>query len=202
MTSPPRIPLIALVAVLLLTLVLVPVFSGVAREAVAVPLWYAIWLIRLILYSVHQSLTWAVLLTVVVYVAIRSLLRPPEPLRPPDAVVRHRGQVRILNRWIQDRGRRLYVKWRLAQRLSKLALEVLAYTHHLTPGQVRATLQEIDASPEIRSYLKAGLTMILPPRPDGLDRLLHRLRLQTSDSPLDLDPELVVRFLEGQLDAS
>jgi len=195
-----RLALIA--ATLLLTAILALALSDLTQEAVAVPIWYVIWIGQLLFNAIPQSLLWALFLTVALVIAVRSLLKRPQSKEEPAIEPIHTGQVQVLLSWIQRQEESDYFKQRLAQHLGKLALEALAYQRRLTLSELRQHLRSLDAPPEIRAYLQAGLAPT-PSRPISLaSRLLHSLGLRRTTSPLDLDPEIVVQFVERQLGAT
>lgn len=195
-------------AVAALTITLAVLLVGVAREAVAVPVWYVIFVGNLVLGFFPQSLLWSLLLAAVLLIAAKSLVR-----RRGQAAgggrrldVAYPGRVRALLRWIQNANEGVYFKQRLAQHLGRLIVEAQAYRERLAPGSIKQRLDSLDAPPEIRAYLQAGLTPFAQPSTGPLSllrRLFKRwLRPDTPTSPLDLDPERAVQFLEHQLEAA
>jgi len=202
-TKPASRNYLALIAAtVLLTAILALALFDLTQEAVAVPIWYVIWLGQLLFQAIPQSLLWALFLTVALVVAVRSLLKRPQPEEESAIEPIHSGQVRVLVSWIQHQEESDYFKRRLAQHLGNLTLEALAYQRRLTLRESRQHLRSLDAPPEIRAYLQAGLTPT-PSRPISLaSRLLHSLGLRRTTSPLDLDPEIVVQFVERQLGAT
>jgi hypothetical protein len=195
--------LLLLGLILLLAAPLVLVLRGFVREAVVVPLLYVLWIGRLLFRSIPQSLLWALLLAVALLLATRSLVERKKRLRETRGAEAERtGRVGLWARRIRLTARGDYSRWGLAQHLGKLALEVLAHQERLSARQTRRYLEtgELDVPPEIRAYLHARFRPT-PPRPIGIfSRLMQRRRLGVQVSPLDVDPEAVVRFLEGQLE--
>jgi len=192
-----RLALIA--ATLLLTAILALALPDLTREAIVVPIWYVIWMGQLLFRAIPQALLWALLFTIALVVAVRSLRKRPQFEEKPEIEPIYTGQVHVLLRWIQHREKRGYCKHRLAQHLGRLTLETLAHQRQLTSGEIKWHLGSLDAPPEVRAYLQAGLTPT-PSRPGGrLSRLLDRLGWRRATSPLDLDPEIVVQFVERQL---
>jgi hypothetical protein len=192
-----RLALIA--ATLLLTAILALALPDLTQEAIAVPIWYVIWVGQLLFRAIPQPLLWALFLAIALVVAVRSLLKRP-PFKGESKVEPfHTGQVQVLLRWIQYQEKADYFKRRLAQHLGKLTLETLAHQRRLTLREIRQHLGGLDAPPEVRAYLQAGLTPT-PSRPISLfSRLLYILRWRRAASPLDLDSEIVVQFVERQL---
>lgn len=199
MSTPLRNYLALIAATLLLTVILALALSDLTQEAVAGPIWYVIWIGQLLFHAIPQAILWALLFAIALVVAVRSLLKRPQFEEEPEIEPIYTGQVRVLLRWIQYQEERDYFKQRLAQHLGRLTLETLAYRKRLTLREVRRHLGSLDAPPEIRAYLQAGLTPMLPRPGSLLSRLLHGLGLRRATSPLDLHPEIVVQFVERQL---
>jgi hypothetical protein len=188
---------------LLLAAPLVLVLRDFAREAIVVPLLYVLWLGRLLFQSIPQPLLWSLFLTLVLFVAVRSLVKrrgSVGEMREPEA--ESPGRVRVWARRIQLAARGDYSRWRLAHYVRKLILDVLAHRERLTPEQLKRRLGtgEVHAPLAVQAYLRAGL-MPMPSGPIGfLSRLRHRLRSRARTSPLDADLESAVQFLENQLE--
>jgi hypothetical protein len=198
MSTPSRNYLALITATLLLTVILALALPDLTREAIVVPIWYAIWIGQLLFHAIPQAILWALLFTIALVVAVRSLLKRPQFEEKPEIEPIYTGQVHVLLRWIHQEERD-YFKHRLAQHLGRLTLETLAYRKRLTLMEIRPLMGSMDAPPEVRAYLQAGLTP-MPPRPGGLlSRLLRSLGLRRATSPLDLHPEIVVQFIERQL---
>jgi hypothetical protein len=194
--------LILLILLLLLAVPLALVLRNWTREAIVIPLLYLVWLGRLVLASIPQSLIWAVFLLAAAYIAVKSLSgrrNPPAQPRPESEI--YMGRVALWARRIHVAAHGYYYRWNLANALGRLGLELSTY--HARPNRAQRDayheIEKLAAPPEIQAYLQAGLTS--PPM-----RSLHLfsslgqwLRPQVSDSPLDLDPEKVIRFLEDQM---
>jgi hypothetical protein len=195
--------LLLLGLVLLLAAPLVLVLRDFAREAIVVPLLYVLWLGRLLFRSIPQPLLWSLFLTLVLFVAVRSLgRRGGSAGGMREAEEEYPGRVWVWARRIQLAARGDYSRWRLAHYLRKLILDVLAHRERLTPEQLKRRLGtgEVDAPPAVQAYLRAGL-MLMPSGPIGLfSRLRQQLRSRARTSPLDADLESAVQFLENQLE--
>jgi hypothetical protein len=163
---------------------------------------------NLVLGFFPQPLLWSLFLAVVLLIAVKSLARRKEQAAQGrrKLEVIYPGRVRALLRWIQNANEGIYFKQRLAQHLGKLTVEARAYRERFAPGSIKQRLDRLDAPPEIRAYLQAGLVPFAQPSTGPLSflrRLFKRwLQPSTPVSPLDLDPERVVQFLEHQLEAS
>jgi hypothetical protein len=199
--------------VLLLAIPITFVMRDVAREMIVVPLLYFLWLGRLLWQSLPQALLWILFLVLGLYVAAKSLSVERDRTRRGGPVrgsakdeVGYPGPVAVWARRVELARHREYYRWYLAQQLGRLAQEVLAYRARLALDQVEPpqVLREdrLDIPPKIRAYFEVG-QRLTPPRYvrfPRLSRLISRLRSPAEDSPLSLDPERVIRFLERQLE--
>ena len=68
-----------------------------------------------------------------------------------EAELYDKGQVHVLARWVHLAARGGYFKWRLAQHLRELTVEVLAHDEGTTPEQIKQQLRKgrLDAPSEI-----------------------------------------------------
>ena len=187
--------------VLLVAIPLALVLRDVVRQVLVVPLLYLLWLGSLLFHAVPQVFFWALLLAITLFLAVRSLTRRGRPPRETrDEKPGYPGQVQVWTQRVYLMERGDYSGWYVAQRLRRLILEVLAHHERLSIEQIKQHLKtgELDASPQVRACLQAGLAPAFRSR--GLfSRLWHRLRLSVRAPLPDLDLEGVVQFLENQL---
>ena len=183
-----------------LTLILLFALRGWVQETLVTPLLYAVWLAQLLLASVPQALLWAVFLVLLLRVAAGSLRagRQARLVRPAYQASAQRGRVQTLARWIHS-TRREYFKRQLARHLGELAVQVTQPHELLSAAEISAALRsgQMDAPPEILAYFRAGLDIYSRPA-SLLTRLAWIFGKQAPTSPLDLELEQVVRFLEHQ----
>jgi hypothetical protein len=190
--------------VLLLAVPLVLVLRDLAREVIVVPLLHLLWVGDLYFQSIPQALFWALFSMVALIIAARSLVRDKKPARKKrQTETVGEGQVQVLTRWIRYAAQGGYSKWWLAQHLGELTCEVLAYRERITPGQMREQLRDgdLDAPPEVRAFLQAGLTLTFSRSVSLFSRLRRRLRSSVQTSAPDADLERVVQYLEDRLEA-
>ncbi|MBN1992236.1 MAG: hypothetical protein JW953_06000 [Anaerolineae bacterium] len=189
---------LTLLAILLLAGLLTLVMRDLMRENLVAPLLYLAWVAGLIWASIPQAAIWALFLLTTLVIALRSLIKKGPILRhrnPPATKPEERIEswLKLIRRTRQED----YFKWQLAQRLHKLTLETLAHDERTTLQEMRQRLSQnqLDAPPEVLAYLEAGMTSFshfLEAQP--------RWRLKKQTSPLDLDPERVIQFLEDKVD--
>lgn len=170
------------------------------RDTVAdmlVPLYYLYWIGRRLLETIPQVVIWALFLFVVLLLAAGSLFssRPAKLSRRRRAPAREdriAGWVKLLH----QADRETYYKWQLAQRLQELTLDLVSHDERLPHKQVRQQLMSshLDLPPEVEAYLQASLI--------SFSNFIGAESRYSSrqGSPLDLDPEQVVRFLEEKFD--
>ncbi|MBN1810417.1 MAG: hypothetical protein JXA14_01120 [Anaerolineae bacterium] len=187
--------------VLLLTVLLTFLLQDIARDWVAIPLVRTLRLGNLFLGAVPQIVFWVLLLVIGLLVAARSLM---EYKRRPRSVERvpvvYPGRVRTLLRWVQREPESAYFRQRLAHRLTRLATELQAYRQKRAPGRFDRRLDGLDAPPEIRAYLQAGMTLSPLGNLGPISRFTRWLRPRRTASSLGCDLERVVQFLEDQLE--
>ncbi len=178
--------------VLLMTALLVLVLDNFLQNVVLQPLLYVLWFGGLVLSSLHQSVFWGVLLVVALVLILRSLGSGQRTLVTiPEKRYPSQGQVRRWMGLLERAENQRFARWNLAQALRKLAQETLGPDER---GAKRRAPIEDKLPPDVIKYFNAKL----PPA----QSLSLRQRLQTQPSqpshPLDLDPEVVVNFLEKE----
>jgi len=190
--------------ILLLAIPLRLALLDLARDVLAVPLLYFFQIGQIVLRAIPQLPLWALLIVIALFIATGSLARKHEAARKRGEVkTTHTGPVQVVARWIDQRERGYYFRKRLAHRLGRLAVEALAPHERFTPRQTCQLLNRLNAPPEVCAYLLAGLgpEFAEVPRPaNPLAKLRDLLKMSTRNTPLDLDPDKVVRFLERQLE--
>lgn len=195
--------LIVVSLILLISIPLAIILSEFTREVLLSFLLRLSLFARLYMDRLPQPILWAVFISIAIVVAARSLLkRRSTPEVTSEAARLRMGRVHNLMQAINRTSEGLYFKWRLAQHLLGLTLETLAHQERTSPDRVRDRLKSggLDASSEIEAYLLAGLTPVLSTRSNLITRLKQAIMPTHRISPLDLDPERVIQFLEDQLE--
>ena len=188
-----------LAVVLLVTAVLVVSLDNFLQEMIIQPLLYVLWFGGLVLSSLHQSVFWALLLLVALVLILRSLGRgQPPPVTVPEKRYTSQGQVRRWMGLLERAENQRFARWNLAQSLRKLAQETLNPEERQGRGK-RPVNFEQSLTPDIANYFNAKLP------PAQSIPLWQRLPIKPARSsnpvpshPLDLDPEVVVAFLEKE----
>jgi len=174
-----------------------PLRDAVFRTVV-VPLAYLFWILELAYHAVHQSIWWLVVLLLVLFLLSRSLL--------PKLKVRERfrlkkkpvvGQVENLATWLKKTERGTYFKWLVANRLGKIANQILANRSTSKQRSFFDPLTGPDWMPDasVQAYLEAGLHGSFADYPQT--GRFFSSRMQT---PMDHEINDVVQYLESQVE--
>lgn len=198
-----RRPIIIISLILLISIPLALVLHEFTREVFLSLLMRISWYLRLYMDSLPQPILWVMFIVIAIIIAVRSLLiRRSTPEATSEAMKLRMGRVHNLMHAINRSSEGLYFKWRLAQHLLGLTVNTLAHQERTSPNLMRERLKSggLDAPSEIEAYLLAGLTPVLSTPSNLLSRLRQAIMPTHRISPLDLDPEKVIQFLEDQLE--
>jgi hypothetical protein len=195
--TPARRGLILSAAFIIAGILAFPLRDTIYR-IVVIPVAYILWNLGLLYQSFSQGVWWWVTAFIVFFMIVFSLVPQPQfrsrtgpKPKPP------RGQVESLSIWLRRAQNGVYYKWLVANRLGKLAYQILLHRESGRPRSVFAPLVGIDWEPtkELQTYLETGLHGSFVNLPTRASRFAsHPL------TPLDLDVAEVVNFLEMQVD--
>ncbi|MCS7056401.1 MAG: hypothetical protein NZM18_09570 [Thermoflexales bacterium] len=209
-----RIRLAQLLMVALLFIVigaLTFTLRDVVREAVVIPLAYAVWLTDVLLRSLPQSLFLAILLMISAVIVLRRLLQAnaqPDELPSRPTVSGTRSRLGFWMRQLNNLDRSRFAREQVAQEMRNLILRTLAQTRQLEPGEVMAGIRSgaIGVPPEVEGLLRNWQGWMETERDDGYgwgwlwQRLRRALRPRAqASSPLDDKLKAAVDYLETQL---
>lgn len=190
----------ALAGIVLIAALLAFPLRETIHETIVVPTAYVLWMLSLLYRSFSQGIWWVILVVLVLFLIGRSLIpsfQPPGKVvtRPKEA----RGQVEDLARWLGRASEGTYFKWLVANRLGKLAYQILLQRGNGKPRSVFQPLTGTDwqPSPDVQTYLQSGLQRSFADFPNP--RKLLAPRAKTS---LDLDVAEAIDFLESQINDS
>lgn len=183
-----RLPLLG--GILIASITLAFVLRDVIYQLIIVPLAYVFWLAGVYYSAVPQLLIWGVLILFLSVGVTWTLI--PEVATPPRRPIQRfpiEGQVESLAICI-IRGRNSnYFKWQVANRLARLV-------RRLSEGLMRP--EDLDARVQpVQQYLAAGLNQSYVDFPAPPSRFQRR-----TPTPLDLDPNEVVDYMESQMELS
>jgi hypothetical protein len=134
---------------------------------------------------------------VALFVIGRSLLPELEAGRKSIAYKKvERGSVEALSTALAKRDRGIYFKWLVANRLGKLAYQILTQHEQGQPRSVFAPLTAAgwDAPPEVQEYLEKGLRGSFAEFPSASWKTFAA----PVKTPLDQDVRQVIEFLESK----
>jgi len=188
---------VAMIGILLIAILLAFPLRDSVYALVIVPVSYVLWVLRLVYHSVDQVLWWIVLLVAVLAIISRSLL-PNVKL-----VERHTlktkpvvGQVESLSLWMKKTERGTYFKWLVANRLGKIAHQILVQRMGGKPRSFFDPLTGPDWTPDpaVQSYLETGLHGSFADYPQN-----KKYFSKPAITPMDHDMCEVVEYLESQV---
>ncbi|MFC1463410.1 MAG: hypothetical protein ACFLMY_01045 [Candidatus Brachytrichaceae bacterium NZ_4S206] len=185
------------------------------REAVVIPLAYAVWLTDLLLRSLPQGLFLAILLIISLVIVLRGLLqagaRTSEmPFRPVASSPRSR-----LGFWVRqlnNLNHSQFAREQTSQEMRNLMLRMLAQAHQFEPNEVMAQIRSgaLSVPPEIEALLRNWQGWLQVERHEGgrtFASLWRRLRevFQPARQPPDYVTsindklEAAISYVETQL---
>ncbi len=165
-------------------------------QMVVVPVAFIAWRLNLAYRSFSQGLWWWVIVFIVFLMLLFSLM--PQPRARRETLVKTKppsGQVETLARSLRKTQGGIYFKWLIANRLGKLAYQILLHRESGRPRSVFAPLLGVDWEPtrELQEYLEVGLHGSFADFPNtSFGAPQH--------TPLDYDIAEAVEFLESQVE--
>lgn len=165
-------------------------------ETVVVPAAFLVWNLDLLYRSFSQGTWWWLMAFLVLFMLVFSLLTRPRFRSRAHVKPRlPQGQVESFALALQKAEKGIYFKWLVANRLGKLAYQILVHRESGRPRSVFAPLLGSDWQPrkELQKYLETGLHGSFADFP-------HPGRLSAPQpTPLDLNVAEAVEFLESQV---
>lgn len=172
----------------------------VIRRAVILPAAYLLFWGKLFYHAVPQVILWIVLVAAIFIYTVRLIPLRAWVSRPKKVKIQPAmGAVENLAGWVGKAPKGIYYKWLLANRLGRIAREILLM--HSGNHQQR-TLEAVEGSgwdppQEVRGYLETGLNGSFADFPQPRFRWLR-----SEPTPLDADVQKVIDYLESELEAS
>jgi hypothetical protein len=164
---------------------------------VVLPASYVAWNLNLVYQSFSQGIWWWAIVFIVLFMIALSLAPRPQfrsraGPRPKPA----QGPVENLSVWLHRAESGVYFKWLVANRLGKLAYQILLHRENGRPRSVFAPLIGTDWEPqkELQNYLETGLHRSFADFPGSRGRFAR-----PPSTPLDLEVGKAVDFLEAQI---
>ncbi len=169
-------------------------------EMVVVPMAFIGWELGLLYRSLSQAVWWWLIFAIVFFMVIFSLLPKFKPTHKEEEKSKPKhGQVEDLAIWLGRAKSGTYFKWLIANRLGKLAYQILLHRESGRPRSVFAPLLGTDWEPskELQTYLEVGLHGSFSDFPTS-----RRSLVAPPKTPLDYEVNDAVEFLESQVDSS
>jgi hypothetical protein len=167
-------------------------------NAVVIPAAYVGWQLGLMYRSLPQLAWWWLIVVFIFVLLVYSAMPRAKPVRreEPKPKPRH-GQVEDLAIWLGRTKSGVYFKWLVANRLGKLAYQILL---HRESGRPRTVFQPLvgedwQPAPELRMYLETGLHGSFSDYSTPKYPLAVRPK-----TPLDYDVRNAVAFLESHIE--
>jgi hypothetical protein len=167
-------------------------------QTVVIPVAFVGWELGLFYHSLSQVFWWWLIVALVLLMLLFSLLPQFDLPRKDDTKSRpKRGQVEDLALWLARAKGGVYFKWLIANRLGKLAYQILLQRESGRPRSVFAPLLGSDWNPskELQTYLETGLHGSFSDFPAPRNPLAAPPK-----TPLDYEVGQAVEFLESQVD--
>jgi len=187
----------AMIGILVIVVLLAFPLRDMVFRMIVIPLAYVFWVLELAYHSVHQAIWWGIAIFIVLFLLARSLLPQFKIIKrvrlKSKPVV---GEVESFAAWIRKRNHGIYFKWLVANRLGKIANQILA---NRSSGKPRSFFDPLTGpdwmpDPSIQNYLEAGLQGSFADYPQK-----NRYISRPSQTPLDHDLNEVVEYLESQV---
>lgn len=179
-----HVPII--IGLIILLGILAIFLQDVVRRAIIVPVSYLFWLLKYYYTTIPQFFIW-ILLLVIIVLQVSALIARGFNFERKGYLIRKASSspLESLADWLHRSQRGNYFKWRIANRLGKVAREMnpsTSYSEENSPG-------------EVQRYLDAGLKESFMDYP-----LRSSFKKKRKTNPIDLDVDKVVSFLESQLE--
>ena len=167
---------------------------------VIVPLAFLGFQIGLLYRTISQGIWWWLAIALVLTMLVFSLIPDFKTTAKKDTKLRPRhGQVEDLSIWLGRAKGGIYFKWLIANRLGKLAHQMLLHRESGRPRSVFAPLTGTDWKPskELQTYLEVGLHGSFSDYPNSATSFGSPPK-----TPLDFEIREAVVFLESQVENS
>lgn len=181
---------------ILFSLIAAFVFRKMIYQAVIVPLAYLWWLITLYYHVLPQAGIWIVLIFIILFTAVRGLLMEL-PIGRTTLLKKKtsQGPVETLSALIHKTDQGSYYKWTIANRLGRVARELLDQREGRQLKQKFTRLNGRDWNPpqDVEAYLETGVNGSFADYP-------KRTWSRSPRTPLDLNPQQVIEYLESEME--
>jgi hypothetical protein len=191
---------------LLLAALLAFTLRDFVRDTLALPFSYLFWFTGIIAQTIPQIWLWTGLITIVLYIALRSLGRDrrPAPGAPGKSAQPARGEIHLWAERIRMLQKGKYSRHRFGYFVGKLIMDVLSHEERLSFRDLERRLEQgdTDMPPIVREYIFSRLKPAPTEAPPGLWIRLKRLLGLEKPAAIQVNAELetIITFLEDQLE--
>jgi hypothetical protein len=172
------------------------------RHFLIEPLFYFYRFFQILYVAMPQIVWWILFLVLLALLAARTLFRHIKitPVRQQPVQADRLSRARAWSHWLEISDQGDYSRWLLARNMAKLALEILAHQERQSLEEAQQLIRagKIRLPVEVQAYFQIGLDA---PSFRHYSEFLTLLRSTRSASPLDLDPEIIVQYLEGRIES-
>jgi hypothetical protein len=187
----------ALIGIFWIAVLLAFPLRGAVYELLVIPVADVWWVLGLLYHSLNQTFWWFAALFLV-FVTLARSLRSTGGIRERVYFKKRQviGQVENLTAWMKRTERGIYFKWLIANRLGKIAHEILS----MRMGGVKRSFfdpltgPDWEPEPPVQQYLEAGLKGSFTDYPQP-----KRFFSKPAKTPLDHDVDDVIHYLESQV---
>ena len=181
-------PLFSTALLILVTILLFPVRRAVTGALMSFAA-YLVWSVNILGVVIPQQILWAFLLVLILYIAIGSFYgkryREEKSSEEQSPVI---GVVEAMAGYIEERHRGIYFKWQIAHLLGKIQQTIQESASRGTSSRIPLP------SDRVQAFLDAGVnTSYADYAPDGFV-------IKNNSTPLDIELEQVVAYLEEQME--
>ena len=190
--------LLILIGAVIIAGILAFPLRGMIYETIVIPAAFIAWNLSLLYRSYPQGIWWLVVVFIVLMMIVFSLVphsasrgRVEEKRKSPQ------GQVESLAVILRRAEQGVYFKWVVANRLGKLAYNILRHRENGKPRSVFVPLLGADWEPskDLQSYLETGLHGSFADFPN-----VSRFSGAHQKTPLDMNVREAVDFLESHVE--
>jgi hypothetical protein len=182
-------PYIPLIFSLLLALVLFFIVEDFVKTVIVRPLLYVIWFFSLIVQSIPQAAIWIGFILLMLLFTYASLTKKKTSRLATRAqsLTRELSPIERWARLFENAQISSLSKWRLSQELKRSTKNILS--PNMDAEDKKGDLTSLDLPAEISAFFEA--------RQPSNKRL--KAMIEETETALDLDPEVVIQYLEEQL---
>ena len=190
---------LVIIGIIVISAILAIPMRGTIYTVIVLPIAYLGWALGILYRILPQALLWWLVIAIIFFILLLSMVQNLNFTRKEKSKLRPRqGQVEDLSIWISRANNGVYFKWLIANRLGKLAYQILLHRESGRPRSVFAPLLGEDWKPssDLQKYLETGLHGSFSDFPNQRPRLAALQK-----TPLDYEIKEAVEFLESKVES-